>query len=90
MDRECGTIICEKPSGRRVKGGSACGERDRVSVPIKCPADSKPIGVSHNHPSGHPLPSLTDKQTARHHNLVVCIRTKSHGVKCYKPARRSR
>ena len=89
MEVECGTIICEKPNGQRVKGASACGDSHHVSVPNSCPSGSKRIAVSHNHPDNSPL-SPKDKDTAYKHNIVVCVKTKPHGIRCYKPGKSRR
>jgi proteasome lid subunit RPN8/RPN11 len=44
----------------------------------------KVIALHHNHPSGNINPSKKDIETARQHNVAVCI-SASGKMRCYKP-----
>lgn len=85
MERERGYTVCTK--GKR--GRQVVGEPHSVSIPVECPAGSRPRGLFHTHPGGSLQPSVQDMQAAHQHNLPVCIRVRSK-VKCYPVNRGSR
>lgn len=88
MERECGFLVCETRSGRRIRGPSACGSASNVTIPVRCPPGSRPVALTHNHPSGNPLLSELDKSTARRFNIAVCTKTRNYGTRCYRVRRK--
>jgi proteasome lid subunit RPN8/RPN11 len=52
--------------------------------------DGKIVALVHNHPSGNINPSVKDMETARKHDVAICV-TVHHGgqsqTRCYRPAR---
>jgi hypothetical protein len=89
-DRECAFIVCVDRDGKLHRGASACGTKTNVAVDIKCScSDQIPIAIIHDHPSNIPIPSKKDMDTSRAHgNIIICVRTETHGVKCYLPTAR--
>ncbi len=85
-DKEKAFIVCTDRRGNLSRGATATGDISNVSVPVKCKRPTeKPLAIVHNHPSNIPLPSEKDMQTSRTHNdIVICVRTDGHGVKCYQ------
>lgn len=87
MEREVGFVVCKTKKGGHIRGKTAVGSHDAVTIPVKCPPGSKPVAIHHSHPSGSVQPSSQDIKTAREFNLPVCIRG-GRKIKCYKPRRR--
>lgn len=88
MEKECAFVVCKDRRGNYRKGASACGSRNSVSVPMKCPEGTKAVALSHNHPSGNINLSNTDKATGHKHKLShVCVRA-GRGLKCHRIQRR--
>ena len=50
----------------------------------------KVTALVHNHPSGNINPSAKDMETARKHNVAICV-TVNHGgqseTRCYRPSK---
>lgn len=84
MAKERGYTFCK--NGKPTKGIEVTGDSHSVSVPVGCPAGSKPRAIFHTHPSGSLRPSAQDLKAARRHNLPVCIRA-GRKVRCYRPRR---
>ena len=84
MDRECGTIWCRTGKGGLVRGASACGGKSSMSIPVTCPAGSRPHAICHDHPSGNPSLSHQDIATGKRLKVHICTRTVKHGLKCYR------
>jgi len=81
--RECATVICK--TGRSlVRGTTACGSRESVTIRIKCPQGSTPHAILHNHPSNNPRPSSQDMETSKSHKVAICVKT-DNALKCYRP-----
>lgn len=84
--KECAFIVCADKKGKLQRGAQSCGSRSNVSVPIKCSRNSqKPVAVVHNHPSGIPIPSKLDMETAKKYNLKMCVKTEGRPVRCFIP-----
>jgi proteasome lid subunit RPN8/RPN11 len=48
----------------------------------------KVTALVHNHPSGNINPSKKDMETAKQHNVKICVSVNRNGqteTKCYKP-----
>ena len=85
MERERGYTVC---TGKK-RGRQVVGEPHSVSIPVECPAGSRPRALYHTHPGGSLQPSSQDMQAARQHNLPVCVRAGKR-IKCYLVDRGSR
>ena len=58
---EKGHAICELPNGKLIAGLKVQGDSQfNVTVPLRCPAPSRPVGLFHTHPGGKPVPSQQD------------------------------
>lgn len=84
MKKECGRTWCEDSKGKLIPGPKACGDRRSVSISVKCPANSRPAALIHNHPSGDIRSSPQDLKASNQHNIPVCVKV-AERVKCYKP-----
>lgn len=82
---ERGYTLCK--NGRLKKGIEVKGDTNSVSIPIRCPAGSKPAALMHTHPGGTLTPSPLDIKTMHEKGLPICIRA-GNKVKCYKPKQR--
>ena len=52
--------------------------------------NGKVTALVHNHPSGNISPSKKDVETAKQHNVKICVSVNRNGqtkTKCYKPKR---
>ncbi len=85
-ERECGRVICQDSRGNYSAGRKVCGNRSNVSVPVSCPANSRPVALDHNHPSGNQHCSPQDIKAAKMHNIpIICVKVDgSRGTKCYR------
>ena len=84
--REVGFSLCKDAAGHIVKGPTAVGTANRVSIPIRCPHGSRFYGFYHTHPgSGSSVqPSEMDIASARSSGAkVTCIETDSR-MQCYR------
>jgi len=79
---ERGYTVCS--NGKITKGKTVIGLPSSVSIPISCPAGSKPAALMHTHPSGSLELSPQDIKTMREKGLPVCVRA-GNKIKCYRP-----
>ena len=83
-ERECGFNVCEFPDGSMSRGKKVCGTSYNVDVPNNCPAGSKRVAITHNHPSGDSSLSGQDKSTAERLKIQVCVKTQGEETRCYR------
>jgi len=79
---ERGYTFCR--NGKLWKGIEVKGDAHSVSIPIVCPAGSKPAALMHTHPGGSLDLSPQDIRTMREKGLPVCVRV-GNKIKCYRP-----
>jgi len=85
-NNEVGFVVCK--NNKYSRGRKVEGTRNSVSIPISCPAGSKPVALSHTHPSGSLKLSPQDIRTGREKRLPVCVKARGV-VKCYRIKRRA-
>ncbi len=81
-DKERGYTVCR--NGKLKKGIEVKGDAHSVSIPINCPAGSKPAALMHTHPSGSLQLSPRDIKTMHEKGLPVCVKV-GNKIKCYRP-----
>jgi len=85
MAKERGYTFCK--NGKPKKGIEVTGETHSVSIPISCPAGSKPRALVHTHPGGSLQLSPQDIKTMKQKGLPVCVRA-GNKIRCYRPKRK--
>ena len=86
MEREVGYTVCR--NGKLKKGFESKGDAHSVSIPVSCPAGTKPVGLMHTHPGGSLQLSPQDIKTMHEKKLPVCVRV-GNKIKCYRPQKRA-
>jgi len=82
-DFEIGAPICCNRN-RCVLGKISKGSRTRVSVRIKCPEGTKPVGIWHTHPGGRAEPSEADILNLYNAGLDISCVTNEKETRCFR------
>lgn len=78
---EIGFAVCKTDDGRFVRGPVAEGTPLNVTIPLRCPPNSRIVGMVHTHPGGIPQPSEMDLAAAAKYNIAnLCIAQPEDGV----------
>ena len=88
--REIGFLLCKTSRGKVRAGPIMIGDRTSVSIPVGCPAGSRPVALWHTHPSGSLRLSGQDIKTGEVNGIPhVCVSDGRKGTtRCFRIKRR--
>ena len=87
---EIGFLLCKTRRGRVRAGPIMIGDRTSVTIPVRCPAGSRPEALWHTHPSGTLRLSGQDIKTGEVNGIPhVCVSDGRQGsTVCFRMRRK--